>query len=119
MCLLLVGCSDGPLNNPYAEPKGTESVFYDSFRERPKHLDPVSSYSENEARFNSQIYEPVVQYHYLKRPYELTPLTAAALPEPIYFDASGQQLPADATQDDVHETVYRIRIRCFPLRFRQ
>ncbi len=111
MCVTLIGCSDGPLNNPYAASSSSEAVFYDSFRERPKHLDPVSSYSENEARFNSQIYEPVVQYHYLKRPYELTPLTAVALPEPTYFDPSGQQLAADAAQEDVQETVYRIQIQ--------
>ena len=71
----------------------------------------MSSYSENEALFTGQIYEPVVQYHFLKRPYQLVPLTALALPEPRYFSADGRELPAEALQDQVASTVYRIEIR--------
>ena len=85
--------------------------MYGAFPERPKHLDPVSSYSENEAVFTGQIYEPVVQYHFLKRPYELVPLTATALPQPTYLDAAGRELPADAPREQVHEAVYRISIQ--------
>ena len=73
---LVAGCSDEPWNSPYPSSDRARAIHYDSFSERPKHLDPVSSYSENEAKFNGQIYEPVVQYHFLKRPYQLVPLTA-------------------------------------------
>ena len=39
---------------------------------------PVQSYSSNEIVFIAQIYEPPLQYHYLKRPYELIPLRRGA-----------------------------------------
>jgi len=110
-CAMLCACGDGPWNNPYASSDDNESVFYSSFSERPKHLDPVSSYSENEAQFNAQIYEPVVQYHFLKRPYELIPLTATAVPRPEYRDASGSILPRSAPVDVIKSVVYRIQIR--------
>ena len=110
-CVALAACTDVPWNSPYPGADRTRAISYDSFTERPKHLDPVSSYSENEARFNAQIYEPVVQYHFLKRPYQLVPLTATALPEPTYLDEAGNQLDDDAEQEQVFEAVYRIQIK--------
>ena len=56
-----------------------------SFQERPKHLDPARSYSSNEYAFIAQIYEPLFQYHYLKKPYELIPLTASEMPKLYYY----------------------------------
>ncbi|MCP5201353.1 MAG: ABC transporter substrate-binding protein [Gammaproteobacteria bacterium] len=108
---MLVACGEEPWNSPYPAADSSRAIMYGSFSERPKHLDPVSSYSENEAVFNGQIYEPVVQYHFLKRPYQLVPLTAVALPEPRYFDADGAALPDDAPREAVAEAVYRITIQ--------
>lgn len=105
------GCGASPWNSPYRSEQREESVLYSSFSERPKHLDPVSSYSENEARFIAQIYEPVVQYHFLKRPYTLVPLTATELPEPRYFDRNGNLLRGEIFAAEVAEVVYRIRIK--------
>jgi hypothetical protein len=48
-----------------------QNILYTAFTQRPKHLDPVQSYSEDEATFLYQIYEPPLQYHYLKRPFQL------------------------------------------------
>ena len=110
-CISLAACSETSWNNPYPVADAEKSIYYSSFSERPKHLDPVSSYSENEAQFNAQIYEPVVQYHFLKRPYELIPLTATAVPAPKYFDAQGNALPADASSNKVAKVVYRITIQ--------
>jgi len=86
--ILLFGCSDNPLNSPYSENKSKQNILYSSFQERPKHLDPVRSYSSNEYAFLAQIYEPLFQYHYLKKPYELIPLTATKLPEVQYLDSN-------------------------------
>ena len=97
--LLIAGCSE-PWNNPYLTEKESSSINYSSFAERPKHLDPVSSYSENEARFISQIYEPLVQYHYLDRPYRLEALTATKLPEPIIVQ-----------EKSINYSIYKIRIK--------
>jgi len=109
--IVLTGCTDEPWNNPYPAADSNRAIMYGSFQERPKHLDPVSSYSENEAVFTGQIYEPVVQYHFLERPYRLVPLTATALPEPVYLDAAGAVLPDDAPREQVREALYRITIK--------
>jgi ABC-type transport system substrate-binding protein len=96
-------------NEPYPAKDRDKNILYTAFTERPKHLDPVQSYSENEATFNAQIYEPPLQYHYLDRPYTLVPLTATALPKPAYLDASGRPVPAESKA--VAFSVYEIRIR--------
>lgn len=107
----LSACSDSGWNNPYQSGESSDNIYYSSFSERPKHLDPVSSYSENEAVFTGQIYEPVMQYHFFDRPYRLEALTAAELPEPMYYDASGDQLAGDPPAEQVSEVVYRIKIK--------
>jgi ABC-type transport system substrate-binding protein len=110
-CLLLVllaGC-EGVWNNPYPAGDHGKNILYSSFSERPKHLDPVSSYSENEALFNAQIYEAPLQYQYLKRPYQLIPRTAEALPKPTYYDAAGRMVQTGHTP--VAYSVYEIKIR--------
>jgi len=109
--LLAGGCSEDPWNDPHATPAAGERVIYSSFEERPKHLDPARSYSSNEQRFIAQIYEPPLQYHYLKRPAELVPLTAQALPELTLLDDAGQALPAGSPPDQVAFSEYRVRIR--------
>jgi len=109
--LALAGCGDSPWNNPYPAADGGKNILYSSFSERPKHLDPVQSYSTNESTFTSQIYEPPLQYHYLKRPYTLVPCVAEEVPQPHYFDARGRQLPATAAAKDVASTIYEIKIK--------
>ena len=107
---LIAGCSDS-WNNPYPGSENHGNALYSAFSERPKHLDPARSYSSNEVEFNGQIYEPPLQYHFLKRPYTLIPLTAEAVPEPHYLDASGNALPDDAPPAAIVESVYEISIR--------
>ena len=107
----LAGCGPQPWNDPYPRAQAGGNVLFSSFSERPKHLDPVRSYSENEYAFIGQIYEPPLQYHYLKRPYQLVPLTAAAMPEPVYRDAQGRTLAPDAPAAAVALSVYEVRIQ--------
>jgi ABC-type transport system substrate-binding protein len=111
IAVFVAGCGDGAWNDPYGGDGAAEGVFYSSFSERPKHLDPARSYSSNEWSFISQIYEPPLQYHFLKRPYELEPLVAAEMPEVIAFDAEGRRLPDDAPPEAIAHTDYVIRIR--------
>ena len=114
-CIILIlftfflGC--GVPNNPYPKSEQNEAIYYSTFRAEPKHFDPAVSYSSDEYRFIQQIYEPPLQYHYLKRPYELIPLTAEAVPQPRYFGADGEPLPSDATATSVTRAVYEVRIR--------
>lgn len=107
---LLTGCSEA-WNNPYPGHEPDANVLYSAFAERPKHLDPARSYSANEVEFTGQIYEPPLQYHFLKRPYELVPLTAEAVPKPRFVDAAGRPLPDDAPSAAIAESHYEIRIR--------
>ena len=111
LTLLIPACSQTPWNNPYpAEEKG-ENILYSSFSLRPNHLDPAQSYSSNEYAIIAQVYEPPLQYHYLKRPYTLIPLTAAEMPEPVYLDAAGNRLPKTAPIEEIALSVYEIHIR--------
>jgi len=64
---LLAACDGGLWNNPYPSDDAGKSIFYTAFTGRPKHFDPVQAYSENEYEFLSQIYQPPLEYHYLKR----------------------------------------------------
>jgi ABC-type transport system substrate-binding protein len=110
IAVLLSAC--GPVwNDPYPAADRGKNVLYSAFTERPKHLDPVQSYSEDEITFTAQVYEPPLQYHYLKRPYELTPGTAVEVPRPRYLDAQGRPLPDAADAAKIAFTDYVIRIR--------
>ena len=111
LLILLGGCSDSPWNSPYRVADAGSNVFYSSFQERPKHLDPVRSYSASEYVFLGQIYEPPLQYHFLKRPYELIPLAASGMPALRYYDAQGHTLPQDASDEAIAFSEYLIRIR--------
>ena len=108
--LLLAGCGE-VWNDPYPPAERGLSIFYTSFDTRPKHLDPVQSYSENEASLLFQIYEPPLQYHYLRRPYTLIPAAALELPRLSYYDGRGRLLADDAEAAKVAVSVYEIRIR--------
>lgn len=110
LLLTLAGCT-GVWNNPYPDAEHNSNTLYSSFSDRPKHLDPARSYSSDEYSYIAQIYEPPLQYHFLKRPYELVPLTAEALPKPKLYDQNGKLLPEDADPAQVAYSDYEIRIR--------
>lgn len=105
--VILSGC-DNAWNNPYLAEERGENILYSSFSERPKHLDPAISYSSDEITFTGQIYEPVLQYHYLKRPYQLVPLTSKQMPQVRYYDQADNEISAEG---DIAYTVYEITIQ--------
>ncbi len=96
-------------NSPHAASKVKEDVLFSSFSAPPKHLDPVVSYSSNEWAIISQVYEPPLQYNYLKRPYELEPLTLVAMPAVRYLDAAGNEVDKDSSASVYSE--YRLELR--------
>ncbi len=98
-------------NDPYPAAERGKNILYTAFTDRPKHLDPVQSYSEDEITFTAQIYEPPLQYHYLKRPYTVIAATAVAVPKPRYLDANGRPLPDNADASRIAFTDYVIDIR--------
>ena len=108
---LLSGCTGEAWNDPYRAGEARKAVFFSSFSERPKHFDPARSYSANEWAFISQVYEPPLQYHFLRRPYALVPLTAAAMPEVRYVGHDGSTLDEDAPASEVAFTDYVLQIK--------
>ncbi len=112
LCLLtlMTGCGSA-WNDPYPVSDRGQNILYSAFTDRPKHLDPVQSYSEDEITFTAQIYEPPLQYHYLRRPYQLIAATAMAVPQPLYLDAAGKPLPKSSEPTRTVFTDYVISIK--------
>ena len=98
-------------NDPYPAAEAGGNILYTAFTDRPKHLDPAQSYTEDEITFTAQIYEPPLQYHYLKRPYELIPSTVEAVPVPRFVDAAGRSLPHDAPVERIAESIYELKLK--------
>src|ERR1043166_6749155 len=92
-CLAVIGCT----NNPYPEADRDEKVLYSSFTEAPKTLDPAVAYSTAEHVITGNVYDTLLEYHYLERPYRLIPGLAEAVPEARQTPNGGQ--------------VYRFKIR--------
>ena len=74
----LGGCG----NNPYPGADDTLKVRYGALPETPKTLDPAVSYTTLEHAITANVYDTLLEYHYLKRPYELIPGLASEVPEP-------------------------------------
>ena len=106
---LVSGCGDQAWNNPHPSSESGQNIIYSAFSERPKHLDPARSYSSDEARFIDNIYEPPLEYHYLKRPYELVPSTLTQMPVIEYSNREGQPVAEDSP--DVAYSTYHFELR--------
>ncbi len=91
-------------NSPYPSSDEGTNTLYNTFIEEPKHLDPAQAYGAELAELMCQVIEPPFQYHLLKRPYELAPLTAEAIPRPSQRAVSFQGKTIDAT-------VYAVRLK--------
>lgn len=76
--LAVLGCT----NNPYPDADQDQKVLYSSFGEAPKTLDPAVGYTTAEHVVTGTVYDSLLEYHYLRRPYELIPGLAEAVPEP-------------------------------------
>lgn len=107
----LTACSGKPANYPHGKYNSKDNIFFSSFSQQPKTFDPAISYSSDENVFVSQVIEPPLQYSYLKRPYQLVPLTTVAMPEVSYLDNQFKALTATTPIDQAAYTVYRIQIK--------
>ena len=98
-------------NDPH-KPASLQKSRYLSFSTVPKTLDPARAYSANEMVFIEQIYEPPIQYSYLKRPYSLTTLTAESMPKIRYFDKNDNEVK-DPVENwkSIAYTLYDIKIK--------
>lgn len=103
---MLGGCSK-PWNSPYPAEERFNNTVYSSFADRPKHLDPARSYSANEWVFIQSVYETPLQYHYLKRPYELIPGVLEEMPQVVYLSSDGSILDK-SQRSEAKFTEYRL-----------
>jgi len=76
--LALASCS----NNPYPDADDSVKVRYRALAGPPKNLDPAVTYNVADHKITANVYETLLEYHYLKRPYQLLPALAEAVPEP-------------------------------------
>lgn len=83
VCLLSLS-AQAAWNNPYPRGWVHENTLFSAFSAPPKTLDPVKAYSSNEMVFLGNIVEPPLQYHYLKRPYQLEALILTEMPTSSY-----------------------------------
>ena len=84
-------------NDPYPDADRDKKVLYSSFSEAPKTLDPAVAYTTAEHIVTANVFDTLLEYHYLRRPFELVPGLAEAVPRP-------QPLPAG-------RQVYRFKVR--------
>lgn len=84
---ILCACS----NDPY--PRGDQDVrvLYSSFSEQPKTLDPAVSYTTSEHVITGNVYDTLLEYHYLKRPYQLIAGLAESVPQAEPLPDGGQR----------------------------
>ncbi len=68
-------------NNPYPGADDSVKVRYGALPGAPKTLDPAVAYATLEHAITGNVYDTLLEYHYLKRPYELIPGLAREVPE--------------------------------------
>ena len=67
--LALAGCT----NNPYPDADRDQKVLYSSFVEAPETLDPAVAYTTAEHIVTGNVFDTLLEYHYLRPPFELIP----------------------------------------------
>ncbi len=77
LAVAMVACS----NNPYPDADAGKKVLYRNMaRSAPKTLDPAVAYSTVDHVVTGSVYDTLLGYDYLTRPYRLLPALAEAIP---------------------------------------
>jgi len=79
LCGLLLGA--GCTNDPYPAADRDKKVLYTSFSSEPKTLDPAVAYAVTDHVVTGSVFDTLLEYHYLRRPYELIPGLAESVPK--------------------------------------
>src|SRR5689334_8100107 len=75
---VLVACT----NNPYPNADEAAKALYVAFAQAPKTLDPQVAYTVIDHSVLGNVFDSLLEYAYLERPYRLIPGLAEAVPEP-------------------------------------
>jgi oligopeptide transport system substrate-binding protein len=78
-CLCVVAGCGGPAENSSAQ-RAADKVFHYSLGSAPNSLDPVRASTLYANQLVENIFDTLYRYKFLKRPFELTPSLAAAMP---------------------------------------
>ena len=82
--MLFLSVGAGCSNRPFTGQNATDKVRFLAFDAPPKTLDPAISYTAGmSSDICSAVYETLLGYHYLKRPYELIPGLAKSVPDAV------------------------------------
>ncbi|MFP8874111.1 MAG: ABC transporter substrate-binding protein [Myxococcota bacterium] len=76
------GFAFGCNNNPYPDADTERKILYTSFPDAPRSLDPAVAYTTAAHVITGNVYDTLLEYHYLKRPFELIPGLATEVPVP-------------------------------------
>lgn len=98
-------------NNPYSKKDEKEKIMYRAFGSKPKCLDPAIAYYSDEYAVICQIYEPLFQYKFLKRPFELEPLLAEKMPIVKYVDEKGEEIPDPENYKGVINSIWTLQLK--------
>ncbi len=82
LVVLLVLSAWGCSNNPYPDADDESKVLYLPFGQAPKTLDPAISYGTADTTITNKVFDTLLEYHYIERPYRLMPSMAESLPKP-------------------------------------
>ncbi len=104
------GCS----NNPYPEEKDSdENVYYSSFANPPRELDPQLAYSSFDLSILKHCYESLLDYDYMDRPLKLVPQLAKKVPEAIKVRDDNGDITSVKYKFDLRQGVTFIDDPCF------
>lgn len=72
-------------NSPYPDEDAGQRVLYGAFSAAHRSLDPAEAYNVSAHRVTGLVYETLLEYHFLKRPYTLIPGIGTEVPvaEPL------------------------------------
>lgn len=68
-------------NSPYPDADDRVKVLYRAYEEPPKTLDPAVAYSTADHVITGEVYDTLLEYHYIERPYRLIPGMAIDVPK--------------------------------------
>ena len=97
-------------NDPWPAGMAADETFFTSYSSSIKSLDPAVSYYVHEGEILDSIVEMPLSYHYLRRPYELCPMLASAIPVPRYIGHDGATLSGDPPPEQVARVEYDIEL---------
>ncbi len=81
LVMVALPCAVACTNNPYPDEDTGRRIFYAAYAEAPKTLDPAVAYSTVDHMVTGAVYDTLLQYHFLERPYRLIPGLLEEIPE--------------------------------------